>query len=95
MQSQQQERRKLDIERHIQTIMVSLLTGAAMFSASYFFTDKADKAMTRVQLENLVNQVNELRTDIRDMRQSFVRRDEFTDHEARLRKLEQVKHDGR
>lgn len=82
----------------MQTVLISLVTGGIMFSAGYFFTDKADKAATRVQLENLVIQVNELRADIRAMQQSFVRRDEFVDHEARIRKVEQAvmgAHNGR
>lgn len=87
----EERRGSANIERHIQTIMVSLATGGIMFSAGFFFKDVGEKAATRAQLEALVVQVNELRTDVKELRSSFVRRDEFMDHESRIRQLEQRK----
>lgn len=82
------------MERHVQTILVAMITGALMFLAGYVWTDNTNKTATKFQLEALTTQVSELRTEVRDIRQNFVRRDEFADHELRIRKLEQgVKHE--
>lgn len=83
------ERRAFDaMERHIQTILISIVTGSIVFAANYFYTDNQAKAVQRTQLEVLTTQVIELRADIRAMQNSYVKREEFADHETRLRQLE-------
>ncbi|MDO8385099.1 MAG: hypothetical protein Q7T13_01700 [Polaromonas sp.] len=76
------------IERHLTTIIVSLATGAIVFSASYFFTDKADKAVLTNQLQSISIQVAELRTEVRGIQSNFATKDSHNDHEVRIRALE-------
>lgn len=77
-----------NIERHLQTILISIITGAIVFSASYFFNDKSDKAVLSAQLSALTSQVNEMRSELRSMQAVYGTKDVDADHEARLRILE-------
>ena len=77
-----------NIERHIQTILISIVTGSIVFAATYFFNDKAEKAVTSQQLSTLTQQVIELRADIKAMQGNYVTKDDFHDHESRIRTLE-------
>jgi len=85
---QQAKERSATLERHVQTILVSLLTGAVMFAASYLFSDTSSKATSKVQLEVLTAQVVQLRVDIKALETSYVRRDDFAAQDARVRVLE-------
>lgn len=53
------------IEKHLQTIIVSLATGAIVFASSYFFNDKSDKAVLSNKLETISTQVADLRIEVR------------------------------
>lgn len=76
------------LERHIQTILISVVTGALMFAANYFYNDNRSKAVQQTQLEVLTAQVIEMRADLRAMQTSYVRREEYKELEQRLRELE-------
>lgn len=77
-----------NIERHLQTILISIITGAIFFSASYFFNDKSDKAVLSTQLAALTSQVVDMRAELRSMQAVYGTKDVDADHEARLRILE-------
>lgn len=76
------------IEKHIQTILVSLITGAIVFASSYVFNDKSDKAVLASQLQTISAQVAELRSEVRASSVSFATKDSHIDHENRIRTLE-------
>ena len=76
------------LERHVQTILISVVTGAIVFSASYFFNDKSEKAVLTTQMAALNQQVSELRGEVRAMQANFATKDNLIDHEARIRALE-------
>jgi len=76
------------IEKHIQTILVSLITGAIVFASSYVFNDKSDKAVLASQLQSISTQVAELRSEVRGIQANFATKDSYTDHENRIRALE-------
>lgn len=83
-----ERRSSANMERHIQTILISVITGALMFAANYFYNDNRSKAVQQTQLEVLTAQVIEMRADLRSLQTNYVKRDEFKDIEMRLRDLE-------
>lgn len=76
------------MERHIQTLLITFITGSVMFAANYFFTDKESKAVLLTNLTHLTAQVSEIRTDIRIMRAEQAKQSQVDDLERRLRDLE-------
>lgn len=76
------------MERHIQTIMIALITGSIVFAATYFFNDNSSKAVLVNQLNQLSTQLQELRGDVRNMQNQLVPKEQYNDHEIRLRALE-------
>lgn len=81
-------RNAANVERHIQTILISVITGALMFAANYFYSDNKSKAVQQTQLEVLTTQVIEMRSDLRALQTNYVKRDELKDLELRVRVLE-------
>jgi len=86
-------RKSTDLERHLQTILITLTTGAIMFATGYVFQDNATKAASKIQLEFLTNQIVDMRSDIKEMKQQYVTKEELSYLQARLNKLEQDKYD--
>lgn len=86
------ERRKVGtIERHVQTILISIITGAILFVANYVFNDSKEKAVQGTQLEVLTRQVIEMRADIRSLQTDYASRTEVRALDERVRKLENRK----
>ena len=84
----QERRSEANTERHIQTILISLITGAILFAANYFYNDNRSKAVQQTQLEVLTAQVIEMRADLRSMQNTYVKREEYRDLETRVRSIE-------
>lgn len=76
------------MERHVHTILISLITGAILFAANYFYNDNRSKAVQQTQLEVLTAQVIEMRADLRSMQNTYVKREEYRDLETRVRSIE-------
>lgn len=76
------------IERHVQTILVSLVTMAVGYLVSDQISSGKVAAATNTQMEFLTRQVVELRADIKSLQVTYVRAEQFNDHEVRLRQLE-------
>lgn len=76
------------LERHVQTILISIVTGALIFAASYFYNDNKDKALSKSQLEVLTVQVFEMRADVKSLQLNVVRPDEVRDLQRRVLDLE-------
>lgn len=83
-----ERRRGSAIEQHIQTVLIAIVVGSLTFAASYFFNDKADKAVLATQLGELTRQVAEMRGELRAANTNFATRESSIDHENRLRTLE-------
>lgn len=77
-------RSSANMERHFQTILISIITGAIIFAANYFYTDNRGKAVQQTQLEVLTAQVIEMRADLRSLQTNYVRREELREVENRL-----------
>lgn len=86
--SGKERRSSANLERHIQTILISAITGALMFAANYIYSDNRSKAVAQTQLEVLTGQVIEMRADLRALQTNYVKREEYKDLEARVRALE-------
>lgn len=80
--------RGLNLERHIQTILIAIITGAILFAANYFYNDNRDKALSQSQLEVLIVQVAEMRNDLKALQTNYVRPSEMVDVQSRLLELE-------
>lgn len=83
-----ERRTSVNLERHFQTILITIITGAVMFAAQYVYNDNRSKAVQQTQLEVLTTQVIEMRADIKAMQSNYVRREEFKELDIRLRALE-------
>lgn len=75
-------------ERHFQTIVLGLAATAICFAATFIYTTKGEMAAMHEQMQNLTQLVMELRSDIKAMQTNYITKDEFKDHETRIRALE-------
>lgn len=78
------------LETHIQTILISIITAALVFAATYFYNDNKDKALSKSQLEVLTVQVFEMRADVKSLQLNVVRPDEVRDIQRRVLDLERA-----
>lgn len=78
------------VERHLQTILISVITGAIFFSANFIYNDNRTKAVQQTQLEVLTSQVIELRADVRGLRDNYASRADLEKVEDRLRIVERA-----
>lgn len=78
------------LENHIQTILISIITAALVFAATYFYNDNKDKALNKSQLEVLTVQVFEMRADVKSLQLNVVRPDEVRDLQRRVLDLERA-----
>lgn len=76
------------LENHIQTILISIITAALVFAATYFYNDNKEKALSKSQLEVLTVQVFEMRADVKSLQLNVVRPDEVRDLQRRVLDLE-------
>lgn len=90
-----QSDRGAKIERHIQTVLVSLTTASIFFVADYVYKDNRAGGMAQVQLQALTTQVVEMREDLRALQNSYTalmtnyaRKEDVKELDARVRNLE-------
>ena len=82
------ERKSSLIERHLQSVQLALITAALLYSGSFVVQAREDAVRTSSQLSALTSEVAGLRAQLAVMQGSYVQRDDFRDHESRLRHLE-------
>ena len=82
------ERKSSLIERHLQSVLLALITAALLYSGSFVVQAREDAVRTSSQLSALTSEVAGLRAQLAVMQGSYVQRDDFRDHESRLRHLE-------
>lgn len=82
------ERKSSLIERHLQSVLLALVTAALLYSGSFVVQAREDAVRTSSQLSALTSEVAGLRAQLAVMQGSYVQRDDFRDHESRLRHLE-------
>lgn len=77
-----------NLERHVQTILISIITGSIVFAANYVYNDSKDKAIQQTQLQVLTSQVIEMRAEVRALQGNYVKVDQVKELEQRVRALE-------
>lgn len=82
------ERKSSLIERHLQSVLLALITAALLYSGSFVVQAREDAVRTSSQLSALTSEVAGLRAQLTVMQGSYVQRDDWKDHESRLRHLE-------
>lgn len=90
-QQPMERRSQVNLERHIQTILISVCTGALFFAANYVYTDNQAKAVQKTQLEALTIQVIEMRADLKSLQNNYVHRSELKELELRVRTMERLR----
>lgn len=79
------------LERHIQTIALFVITSVLAFTANTLWQQRTDNAVVSEQLKTLSQQIVELRADVKAMQGNYVTREDYRDHEGRIRALEMKK----
>lgn len=86
-----ERRSHANLERHLQTVLISVCTGALFFAANYVYTDNHAKAVQKTQLEVLTGQVMEMRAELKSLQNNYVRREELKEIELRVRAIEKAR----
>ena len=76
------------IEQHFQSVLLAIITAALIYSGTFVVQAREDAVRTASQLAALTSEVAGLRLQVGVLQGSYVQRDDFRDHEARLRHLE-------
>ena len=79
-----------NLERHVITILVSLMTAGITYIVSEQINNSRASEGTKMQIVFLIQQVSELRADLKKLEGSYVRIEQYIDHETRLRALEHM-----
>lgn len=80
--------KRAGIERHAQSIMLAVITAIVLYSGTFVIGAREDAVRFTGQIAVLVTEVGALRTQLHQMQGNYVVRDEYRDHEQRLRVLE-------
>lgn len=88
MSGEGEERKRSLIEQHFQSVLLAVITAALLYSGTFVVQAREDAVRTAAQLAALTQEVSGLRAQIGVMQGSYVQRDDFRDHENRLRHLE-------
>lgn len=83
------------LERHFQSLALALITAAALFMASFVVGAKEEAAATRERLTSIGQQMTAVQSQLATMQANYVTRDEWRDHEERIRVTESKLHKGR
>jgi hypothetical protein len=76
------------IEQHAQSVLLAIITAALIYSGTFVVQAREDSVRSASQLAALTTEVAALRAQLAVMQANYVGRDEFRDHETRLRHLE-------
>lgn len=83
-----QPARRAGIEQHVQSILLAVITAAVLYLGSFVIGSREDAVRWGGQIAALTSEVSSLRSEIATMRNNYVGREEYRDHEARIRTLE-------
>lgn len=76
------------LEQHAQSVLLAVITAALIYSGSFVLQAREDSVRTAAQLATLTSEVAALRVTLSGMQSNYVGREDFRDHEVRLRQLE-------
>jgi predicted transcriptional regulator len=73
------------IERHFQSFALTLITAAVLYMASFVVGAREEAAANRERLASISNQMSALQASLALMQANYVTREEWRDHEVRIR----------
>ena len=76
------------IEQHAHSVLLAVITAVVLYSGSFVVTAREESSRIAVQMVTLTSEVQALRAQIAVMQQAYVTREDFRDHENRVRALE-------
>jgi hypothetical protein len=68
---------KTGLERHIQSIILTIATGTIFFCATFVYNTKSEVAVIQVQIQQVTTQLIEIRSDLKAMQSLYVTKDDF------------------
>lgn len=80
---------KSGIERHAQTILISVITAAILFSATFIYNSNASLTVLTTRVEYMTKAISKLEAKLDEMNNNYVQKEDFNDLEKRVRVLEQ------
>ena len=84
----EEERKRSLIEQHFQSVLLAIITAALLYSGTFVVQAREDAVRTASQLAALTQEVSGLRSQLVVLQSNYVQRDDYRDHESRLRHLE-------
>jgi hypothetical protein len=78
-------------ERHAQTILISVITAAILFSAAFVYNANEKMSTLAAKLEFMSSLITKLELKIDSMNSNYVQKADFGDLEKRVRELEERK----
>lgn len=87
--SQDEQGRRSIIERHLQSVLLAVITAVLLYMGQFVITSREESVRIATQLAVLTNEVAALRGQLSAMQTSYATREEWRDHETRLRAIEQ------
>lgn len=91
-QAEAQPPRKSVVEQHIQSILLAIITAAVLYSGTFVIGAREDSVRFTAQIAGLAAEVGALRVQLAAMQTNYTSREEYHDHEARIRTLESGSH---
>lgn len=76
------------LEQHAQSVLLAVITAALIYSGSFVLQAREDSVRTAAQLATLTSEVAALRVALTGMQGNYTSRDDYRDHEVRIRQLE-------
>ena len=76
------------IERHFQSLALTLIAAAVLYMAGFVVEAREEAAANRERLAAISSQMAEVQRQLTAIQGNFVTREEWRDHETRLRALE-------
>lgn len=79
------------LERHAQTILISIITAAILFSASFMYTSNSSVTSMATRVEFMSAAINKLESKIDMMNTNYAKREDLEKMDERVRTLEKGK----
>lgn len=84
----QQAPKRNVLEQHAQSVALAVITAAVLYSGSFVVQAREDSVLLTSQMASLTAEVAAMRAQMVVLQGNYVSREDYRDHEARLRHLE-------
>lgn len=76
------------LERHFQTLILTVITAAVLYLGTFVVAAKEEAAATREKLNSISDKLETLQRQMLLMQGNYMTQDQWQDHETRIRELE-------